>query len=140
MAGLLDSPPPIFAGGVAGRIVYRMGPVYFEPDRTDTVIVCTNVGASPLSLAVELFDAGDQLAASGDRAGVAPGAEVSFGTSPDTARPDLVVVRPRGQLEHGKARVSATATTLSCVGHQVLRRDDGTTREMALELVKKVGF
>jgi hypothetical protein len=139
VAGLLDSPPPTF-DGVAGRVVYRMGPAYFERGRTDTIVTCTNVGAGQATLAVEIFDADDRLVASADRAGVAPGAAVSFGTSPDASRPDLVVADPRGPVRHGKARISATAVTLACVAIQATRQEDGTLREMPLELVKKVAF
>ncbi len=43
-------------------------------------------------------------------------------------------------LRNGKARVSASSAKLSCVGQQVLRAADGTSRVLGLELVKKVAF
>jgi hypothetical protein len=139
-AGMLNDPPPVFDGGTPGRVVYRMGPIYFEAGRADTVILCTNVCSWPLIVGIEIFDASDQVVASGDRSGVAPGAQVVFDTSADPTRSGEVVVSPRASVAHGKARVSATATTLSCVGHQVMLQDDGTPREIQLELVKKVAF
>ena len=139
-AGLLDSPPPPFPGGAPGIVVYRMGPVYFDPGSIDTVVRCTNTGSFSVAIAVELFDASDRLVATATSAEVAPGAEVAFGTSADAARPGLVVPSGLASVAHGKARVSATAKTLSCIGLQVLRRADGTVREMQLELVKKVAF
>ncbi len=138
-AGLLDSPPPSF-DGAAGRVVYRMGPVYFEAGKADTIVTCTNVGDGPVSLAVEIFDAEDRLVASATQKGVAPGVAASFGTSAVAGRFELVVADPRGPVAHGKARVSATASTLSCVATELVRRDDGAVSELPLELVKKVAF
>jgi hypothetical protein len=138
-AGLLDSPPPSF-DGAAGRVIYRMGPVYFEAGKADTIVTCTNVGDKPMSLALEIFDAEDRLVASATQSGVAPGVAASFGTSAVAGRFELVVADPRGPVSHGKARVSATAATLSCVASEIVRRDDGTASELPLELVKKVGF
>jgi hypothetical protein len=139
-AGLLDSPPPALAGGAPGTVVYRMGPIYFEPGKIDTVIRCTNLGDAPLAVAIEVFDARDQPAGSASSATVSPGAEIAFGTTADASRPGLVLIGEIAPMAHGKARVSASAKTLSCIGHQVMRKDDGTAREMSLELVKKVAF
>jgi hypothetical protein len=139
-AGLLDSPAPAFAGGAPGLVVYRMGPIYFDPGAIDTVIRCTNTGDLPVAVALEVFDARDQLAGSAATGEVAAGAEVAFGTSAEASRPGLVVLAGIRPVAHGKARVSATSKTLSCIGHQVLRKADGTMREMQLELVKKVAF
>lgn len=139
-AGLLDSPPPPFPGGAPGVVVYRMGPVYFDPGAIDTVIRCTNTGSFSVAVAVEIFDASDRLVGSATSAEVGPAAAVEFGTSADATRPALVVPSGLTNVAHGKARVSATAKTLSCSGVQVLRRADGTIREMQLELVKKVVF
>jgi hypothetical protein len=77
---------------------------------------------------------------SASRIGVAPGGEAAFGTFLDPAHPEQVAVSPLLPLTHGKARVSASATKLSCVGQQILRSEDGSTREMSLELVKKVAY
>ncbi len=139
-AGLLDSPPPVFADGLPGLVVYRMGPIYFDPGHIDTVIRCTNIGESTMPVTLEVFDASDRLAGSATSASVAPGADVAFGTTADPSRPGIVVIDTLGSVSHGKARVSATGKSLACVGIQVLRKEDGTTREMSLELVKKVAF
>ena len=139
-AGLLDSPAPLLPGGGASKVVYRMGPVYYEPGELTTVIRCTNLGDAPLGLAVEIFDADDKLVGSASRASLAAGADVAFGTGTDAERPDLVVIDRIVNLRNGKARVSASSVKLSCVGQQVLRAADGTSRVLGLELVKKVAF
>lgn len=138
-AGLLDSPPPSLDGG-ASRVVYRMGPVYFEAGRADTIVSCTNIGDGPVSLAIEIFDGEGRLAASAKQTRIAPGAGVSFGTSAVDGRPGLVVADPLTSVTSGKARVSATATTISCSAGQIVRGEDGTARELPLQLVKKVAF
>lgn len=138
-AGLLDSPAPSIAGA-PGTVVYRMGPIYFEPGKVDTLIRCTNVGDQPVSLTIEVFDKTDQVMGSASRNGLAPGAEAAFGTFLDPSHPEQVAISPLIPLAHGKARVSANATKLSCIGHQILRSDDGSMREMSLELVKKVAY
>jgi hypothetical protein len=139
-AGILDSPPPLLPNGAPATVVYRMGPVFYEPGELDTVIRCTNVGDAALGLVVEIFDANDQLVASAALPSLAAGADVAFGTAADAERPDLVVIGRLVNLRNGKARVSASGTKLSCVGQQVLHTKDGRSRVLGLELVKKVAF
>jgi hypothetical protein len=136
-AGLLDSPPPML-GAVQGQVVYRMGPVHFEPGHSDTVIRCSNADDVPIEVAVELFDQDDERIGAIARTTAAAGAGVSYVTSADPANPDWVVVRDLPPLRHGKARVSATTRNLSCAAHYRIRAADGSVREQALELVKKV--
>ena len=137
--GLLDSPAPTF-GAVAGRVVFRMGPIHFQPDRTDTVITCTNVGDAAAQLAVEVFDERDRAVGRRADATLPASASVSFVTSADASRDHWVVMEGLAPLDHGKARVSATTTKLACSAHHHLRNEDGTTLDSALELVKKVAF
>src|SRR4029453_5287381 len=59
-AGLLDGPAPGF-GEVDGQIVFRMGPIHYQPGRTDTVITCTNVDDVAATVAVEVFDESDHV-------------------------------------------------------------------------------
>jgi hypothetical protein len=54
-AGLLDSPPPSF-DGTPGTIVYRLGPVHYDPGWVDTIVTCTNLDTVPASFAFEFFD------------------------------------------------------------------------------------
>src|SRR5215510_4844060 len=56
--GILDSPPPQF-GTIDGQVVYRMGPVEFQPGGVDTIITCTNVDEVEARVAVEIFDEDD---------------------------------------------------------------------------------
>jgi hypothetical protein len=139
-AGLLDTPAPILPDGAPATVIYRMGPVFFEPGNIDTVIRCANLGQAPVGLEVEIFDESDQLVASATSANLAVGADVAFGTSADRERPDLVIIGRLVNLQQGKARVSATDTKISCLGQQVLHDKNGTSRVLGLELVKKVAF
>jgi hypothetical protein len=136
-AGLLDSPPPMF-GAVQGQVVYRMGPVHFAPGHTDTVISCSNADGVSIGVAVELFDENDQRIGGIAQAEPAPGGGASFATSADAANPDWVVIPDLPALHHGKARVSATSRNLSCSARYRIRASDGSVREQALELVKKI--
>jgi hypothetical protein len=136
-AGLLDSPPPML-GTVQGQVVYRMGPVHFAPGHTDTVISCSNADGVPIGVAVELFDEHDARIGGLARAEPAPGGSASFSTSADPSNPDWVVFRDLPALHHGKARVSATSRNLSCSARYRIRAADGSVREQALELVKKI--
>ena len=136
-AGLLDSPPPMF-GGVAGTVVYRMGPVHYRPGETDTVISCTNIAAGPVYIAVELFDDQDRTVASPGRATLPVGGTVNIVTSDAVGIGRRMVIENLPELDSGKARISADSARISCVGYHRLRGADGSVREMALELVKRV--
>jgi hypothetical protein len=135
--GLLDSPPPTF-GTVAGKIVFRMGPIHFQPDRTDTVITCTNVSDAVATVAVEVFDERDRPVGRRTDATLPAAGSVHFVTSADASRQDWIVIEALSPLDHGKARVSATTEKLSCSAYHRLREADGGVREQPLELVKKV--
>jgi hypothetical protein len=136
-SGLLDSPPPTFSSGQVGMVVYRMGPIYFEPGWADTVVSCEHAGDAPLELAFEVFDANDQPAGQLATARLAPGGRVVFVTSRE-ADPAGVVVEGLPKLQSGKARISATSARISCEGHIRVRSNDGTIREASLELLKRV--
>jgi hypothetical protein len=135
--GLLDSPAPTF-GTIAGRVVFRMGPIHFQPDRTDTVITCTNVGEAATQLAVEVFDERDRAVGRRADATLPPSASVSFVTSADASRDQWVVMEGLAPLDHGKARVSGTTDKLSCSAYHRIREEDGGVREQPLELIKKI--
>ena len=136
-SGLLDSPPPTFSGGQIGQVVYRMGPVYFEPGWADTVVACEHAGDQTLEIAIELFDASDQLAGRPAMVRLDPGGRVVFVTS-RAADPAGVVVEQLPKLSSGKARISATSARITCQGYTRARSNDGTVREIALELIKRV--
>jgi hypothetical protein len=138
-AGLLDSPPPSF-GGPPGKVVYRMGPVHFDPGAVDTVVTCTNNGDVDANVAFEVYDDSDQLTGLVTRATAAPNATVTFATSSAAGVAAASLVLGLHPLEDGKARVSATTTKLSCSGKTLIKASGGETREAPLELVKKVAF
>ena len=136
-AGLLDSPPPTF-DGAQGQVIYRMGAIYYDPGRVDTMVTCTNLDTIQARLAIELFDERDNLIGTLAHADLPAGATVTFTTSADMSRQGWVVIPDLPAFDHGKARVSATTTKLSCSGYQRIRTAVGTFEEKALELVKKV--
>lgn len=139
-AGLLDAPPPSLGAGVPATIVYRMGAVHYEPGGwVDTTVTCTNVGSAPATIGLEIFDDADQKAGQLALATVAPGASVTFGTSADAA-PGAVAVAGLSAIDHGKARVSASTTQLTCTALNHMRGNDGVMKESPVELVKKVAF
>jgi hypothetical protein len=137
-AGLLDSPPPSFDDGATGRVVYRMGPVHYDPGHVDTVVKCTSIDDASLEVALEVFDESDSRAGAVARTTLAPGGSVSFVTAADAASGVRVVVQGLPALDHGKVRVSATSARLSCSGHNRIVGGDGSASERAFELIKKV--
>ena len=140
-AGLLDSPPPDFGSAGPAIVVYRMGPIHFEPGGwVDTTISCSNLATTPTRVAVEIFDDEDQKAGQPTNVDVAAGASVTFATSADTQVPGAHPVAQLPPIDHGKARVSASSSQISCTAINRMRANDGTVKEAALELIKKVAF
>jgi hypothetical protein len=137
-AGLLDSPPPTFTG-TPGTVVYRLGPVHYDPGWVDTIITCTNLDTAPASLAIEFFDDEDARGLLA-RATAPAGADIIVATSAEAAVEGAVVVSDFPPLQHGKARVSATTTQLSCAAKHRIRSEDGSRKEAPLTLIKKVAF
>ena len=138
-AGLFDSPPPSFPEG-AGKIVYRMGPVHYDPGWVDTIIVCDNLADVAAGIGIECFDGKNEAAGVVTRVSVPPGGKVTFATSADAGGAGATVILGLPQMEDGKARVSGTTANLSCSGKHRIRGSDGSTREIPLELVKKVAL
>ncbi len=139
-AGLLDAPPPTLDGTPA-TVVYRMGAVHYEPGGwVDTSITCTNLSPAAATIALEIFDENDRLAGELARTTAAAGAKVSFATSDGADVPGAVVVPRLPAVDHGKARISASTTQLACTAVNRMRGSDGTTKEAALELIKKVAY
>jgi hypothetical protein len=138
-AGLLDSQPPVLAGGARGTVVYRMGAVHFEPGGwVDTTVTCTNLAATPAEVALEIFDENDHLAGGASKS-VEAGAGITFATS-SAVEGAGAVVTGLSPIDHGKARVSASTTQLTCVAVNRLRGADGSITEAPLELIKKVAY
>jgi hypothetical protein len=137
-AGVLDSPPPEFAGHGRGTVVFRMGPVHYDPGAVDTVVTCTSLSERSLPLAFEVFDEHGTRSGAVTRADLAPGASVSFVTSIAAEVVGGVTVSDLAPIEHGKARVSAPSGAITCVGVHRIVAADGPTAEIPLELVKRV--
>ena len=137
-AGLLDSPPPSFGAGVPSKVVYRMGPVHYDPGWADTIVTCSSLASTPIDVAIELFNGADEAVGLVTRAAIQPGGQVVFATSADAGGAGAVPVLNLAPMENGKARVSATTSQLSCSGKQRVRASDGGTKEFPFELIKKV--
>jgi hypothetical protein len=141
MAGLLDSPAPDFGAEGRGLVVYRMGPIHYEPGGwVDTTVTCTNLSAAPTPVGLEIFDERDQLAGQLARASVPAGAGVTFVTSADAGVAGAVIVQNLPPIDHGKARISALTKEMSCTAINRMRATDGSVKEAALELMKKVAY
>jgi hypothetical protein len=138
-AGLLDNPPPTLDGGQRGRVVFRMGPVLYAPGAVDTEVTCTNLTTLPVPIAVELFDERDERAGDVARVTLPPSGNATIVTSAGGATGE-VVVGHLAPVEHGKARVSAPTTRISCTAQHRIKADDGSIKEVPVELVKKVAF
>jgi hypothetical protein len=139
-AGILDSPPPTFDGGAPGKAVYRMGPVYSDPGKVDTLVQCTNIADGPTAIALEVFDEGDTRVGGIARASLPASGSVTFVTSAAIEIAGAVVIPELPTIDHGKARVSATSSKLSCTALLRMQSEDGTSKEAPLELVKKVAY
>jgi hypothetical protein len=125
-------------GESPGQVIYRMGPVYYHPEEADTIVTCTNADDVPVRVAIELFDQRDSPVGTLVQAALAVGGTVNFVTSSNSTREHWVVIEHLSPLDHGKARVSATTTKLSCAAYHRIRANDGTMQEKALELIKRV--
>lgn len=140
-AGLLDSPSPVLATGERGTVVYRMGAVHFEPGGwVDTTVTCTNLATTPASIALEVFDENDRLAGDVAKASLAAGAGLTFATSSAADALGAAIIPSLPPIDHGKARVSASTTQLTCVAVNRMRGSDGAIKEAPLELIKKVAY
>jgi hypothetical protein len=140
-AGLLDGQPPVLGNGERGTVVYRMGAVHFEPGGwVDTTVTCTNLAPTPAEMALEVFDENDRLAGQVAKASVGAGAGLSFASSSAADAPGATIIPGLPAIDHGKARVSASTTQLTCVAVNRMRGADGTFKEAPLELIKKVAY
>jgi len=139
-AGILDAPPPDLGSGTTGIVVYRMGPVHFDPGHVDTVIRCTNLSEAPIAVGVEIFGEAGELEGLWRRESLAPQQVFVFATGPAPNLPDASVPVDLEPIEHGKARVSATTSRLVCDAQHVVwdGRSGGPAKTSVLELVKKV--
>jgi hypothetical protein len=138
-AGLLDS-PPLGIDGQPGKVVYRMGPVYYEPGHADTVVSCTNFADGPTSMVLEIFDENDVLRATAYSPQVAANGSATFATSNGPDIDGAVIPAGIPTVEHGKARVSATTAKIACAAKTQVVGSDGNVKERPLELVKKVAL
>jgi hypothetical protein len=137
-AGLLDSPPPVVQGKLL-KVVYRMGPVYYEANHVDTIVTCTNQNLLPVVTAMEVFNELDQPSGQLAVAVLLTGQATSFVTSLAGGVSGATIVPGLPATPHGKARISATSAEVSCRAVHHIRAADGSTIEVPVTLLKKVG-
>lgn len=139
-AGILDSPPPALGPAGASVVVYRMGPVHYDPGHVETVIRCSNLTNATIGVAVEYFDESDVLQGSWRNEALAPGRSFIVATGPAPNAPEAEYPAGLPPMQHGKARVSATTAQIACSAEHVLQdeKTGAPAKISVLELIKKV--
>jgi hypothetical protein len=138
LTGVRDDQPPDTGDGGPGRVVYRMGAIYFEPGHADFTVACTNIGPKPLHVVLEIYDEHDRRTGTPAKTEIAPGATRTFASSPTVASVGDVVIAELPPIDHGKARVSAKRGEIVCTATARLHGDDGETREVPFALMKRI--
>src|SRR5439155_4870158 len=83
-AGVADTPPPSFADGKPAQLAVLL-PAVVKDNNLRTYVVCTNLGATPVDVGLEVFDQGGVrgntvAAGNGALLNVAAGGTVTFST------------------------------------------------------------
>jgi hypothetical protein len=140
LAGILDTPPPALGPAGTSIVVYRMGPVHYDPGHVETVIRCSNLSAATIGVAVEYFDEEDALHGAWRTETLGPRRSLIVSTGPTANAPEAEYPAGLLPMEHGKARVSATSAQIACSAEHVMldARTGAPTKITVLELVKKV--
>ena len=138
LSGMRDDPAPETGDGKASEVVYRMGALAFDPGHADFVVTCTNLGARPLNVVLEVYDEDDRRTGDATKMKLGPQATGTFASSAAAARAGDVVIAKLPPIDHGRARVSAKRGDITCTAVSRLRGDGGETREVPFALVKRV--
>lgn len=134
LTGVRDDAPPDTGDGKPGKVVYRMGAIYFDPGHADFTVACTNIGPQASNVVLEVYDEDDRRVADA-RVKIEPRATRTFASSASASE---VAIERLPPIEHGRARVSAKRGDIVCTALARLHGDDGETREVPLALVKRV--
>src|SRR5262245_42648090 len=129
--GVTDTPLPTFSnqgGGGAAKLVAIL-PTVVKNHNLQTDVLCTNVGATPVDVGLEVFDQaglrGNTIAAgNGAMLNLPAGGPVTIGTGATVGLHEdvtIVLEAPVTRLAQGTARVVATSLQVACVAYAVDR-------------------
>ena len=127
-AGVADTPLPTFADGKPGQLAVML-PAVVKDNNLRTYVVCTNLGATPVDVGLEVFDQGgvrgnSVAAGNGALLDVAAGRTVTFSTGATVVMHEEVVVNlepPVTVLGQGSGRVVTTGLQVACTAYAVDR-------------------
>src|SRR5947209_2480772 len=127
-AGVADTPLPTFADGKPAQLAVLL-PAVVKDNNLRTYVVCTNLGATPVDVGLEVFDQGGVrgntiAAGNGALLNVAAGGTVTFSTGATVVMHEEVVVAlepPVTVLGQGSGRVVTTGLQVACTAYAVDR-------------------
>src|SRR2546427_2561781 len=127
-AGVADTPLPTFADGKLGQLAVML-PAVVKDNNLRTYVVCTNLGATPVDVGLEVFDQGGVrgntvAAGNGALLDVAVGRTVTFSTGTTVVMHEEQVITlepPVTVLGQGSGRVVTTALQVACTAYAVDR-------------------
>ena len=127
-AGVADTPLPTFADGKPAQLAVML-PAVVKDNNLRTYVVCTNLGATPVDVGLEVFDQGGVrgntvAAGNGALLNVAAGGTVTFSTGNTVVMHEeqvLTLEPPVTVLGQGSGRVVTTGLQVACAAYAVDR-------------------
>ena len=127
-AGVADTPLPTFADGKPAQLAAVL-PAVVKDNNLRTYVVCTNLGATPVDVGLEVFDQGGVrgntvAAGNGALLNVAAGGTVTFSTGNTVVMHEeqvLTLEPPVTVLGQGSGRVVTTGLQVACAAYAVDR-------------------
>jgi len=127
-AGVADTPLPTFADGKPAQLAAVL-PAVVKDNNLRTYVVCTNLGATPVDVGLEVFDQGGVrgntvAAGNGALLNVAAGGTVTFSTGNTVVMHEeqvLTLEPPVTVLGQGSGRVVTTGLQVACTAYAVDR-------------------
>src|SRR3989475_3516547 len=127
-AGVANTPLPTFADGKPAQLAVML-PAVVKDNNLRTYVVCTNLGATPVDVGLEVFDQGGVrgntvAAGNGALLDVAAGRTVTFSTGTTVVMHEEVVINlepPVTVLGQGSGRVVTTGLQVACTAYAVDR-------------------
>src|SRR5438046_7742810 len=123
-AGVADTPLPTFADGKPAQLAVLL-PAVVKDNNLRTYVVCTNLGAAPVDVGLEVFDQsgvrGNTVAAgNGALLNVAAGSTVTFSTGTTVVMHEeqvLTLEPPVTVLGQGSGRVVTKGLQVACAAY-----------------------
>ena len=127
-SGVADTPLPTFADGKPAQLAVLL-PAVVKDNNLRTYVMCTNLGATPVDVGLEVFDQsgvrGNTIAAgNGALLDVAAGGTVTFSTGTTVVLHEEQVITlepPVTVLGQGSGRVVTTGLQVACAAYAVDR-------------------